>query len=90
MQASGPGIKTKMRLAAGEPARAAEAGLGPGTDGDGGVSEIAGDAAEPGMDREIPDLEIRGIARRERVERAGRGCVSDAREGMERWPTRIH
>jgi len=90
MQAGGPGIQTKMRVAAGGAARGAEAGVGPRTRGDGGVSEIAGNAAESRMDREIPDLEIRGVARRERVERAGRGCVSDAGEGMERWPTRIH
>jgi hypothetical protein len=89
MQKAGPGIETAMRVAAGGPARAAEAGVGARAVGDGGVSQVAGDAAESRVDGEISDLEIRGIARCERVECEGRGRVSDARKGMERWPTRI-
>lgn len=89
MQKARPGIQTKMRMAAGGAARGAEIGVGPGTDGDGGVSKVAGNAAESGVGGEISELEIRGFARRDGAKRAGRGCVSHAREGMAGWATRI-
>jgi hypothetical protein len=85
-----PGIQTPVRVVAAGTAGGAEAGMGAGADGDGGMSQVVGDAAEFGVGGEISELEIRGIARRERVERAGCGCISDAREGMARWAARIH
>lgn len=90
MQEARPGIQTKVRVVGGGAARATEAGLGTRARGGRGVSEVAGDAAESGMGGEISHLEIRGIAGCERIERARRGCVSDAREGMARWAARIH
>ena len=49
MQTAGAGCEAAVRISAGGAARAEESGVGARAGGDGGVSEIAGDAGEHGV-----------------------------------------
>lgn len=58
MPEAGAGGAAAMRMAAGGGSRGATSGVGAGASGDGGVSEVAGDSAEHGVDRTVPHLEV--------------------------------
>ena len=84
MPTAGAGCAKTMRVSGGGTARAEEAGVGAGAGGDGGVSEIAGDAQRScGMDREICNVEVARAA--EGLSRGDWGGRSEARMRMRCW-----
>ena len=78
MQAAGVGSPAEMRVAAGGVARGEAAGVGSRASGGGGVSEVAGDAAEYRVGGAVFDLEVFGRRWIERIAGASGGCVFDS------------